>query len=154
MQIWDFKNPLIPMTLPQVSNMTRETLRPSHASVVPSASRLLPALCLYLLSLSLPLQAQHENVSSLMIIKYNKRKQSSCLRNYFHGWRERSSQAHWLLFQTTRVRFPAPHGSSRPSVASVPGDPMLFSELYVNQACMWHTYIHLGKTLRHVKSNK
>lgn len=37
-------------------------------------------------------------------------------------------------------------------VTSVPGDPTHSSDLHGN-ACMWHTYIHAGKTLKHIHIN-
>ena len=44
-----------------------------------------------------------------------------------------------------------PHGGLQPPITLLPGDLTLSSDLCRNQACMWHTDVHVGKTFTHIK---
>lgn len=44
-----------------------------------------------------------------------------------------------------------PQSGSQPSETPDPGNLSLSYEVFGPQACMWHTYIHTGKTPTHVK---
>lgn len=73
------------------------------------------------------------------------------LINYGQGWRGGSSE-HWLLFQRSRVQFPA--FTRQPTtiyINPVPKDSTPISGLYRLHSYTRYTYIHVGK---HTNENK